>query len=897
MTIQVADDPVSAQLLGEQQKGAERISIAINYPYIEGGDGPDDLLAQTSVAIINNSLQGEPNTQKTGTGPVQRHESRASPEIRKRQVSENAPVSPSKRRLPVRGAATMGRKSPGAGKLGRPAFIFGDLNRNKARGVEEEPKDAPTPAIRSLRSRKATPSVTPGTIEAHKVPAEAANPGSGGRKTRSQAAKVNGAEAERTKPSKARGEQPQQDSTYGNGHSRKGRPKKSVEGGLAHSVASSTRTTRSGDRHLRDTELKVVIPVADLGKNPEDILKANKGGKRPRRDAKPSVGSKALDHQQTVQTNSNAGLTDEPQSPITKETRMGTRNSGTGNSKGGKKFSANVPTDQVFGDLSDEHDHIDDKNSDDESGRASEHENEVEKMVTDPGGSARSGIAVDTGSPEASGQNEDVDSESDNGGGEGSELSDSADVADEEDGQDSGTVHDRPTAKMPFEQQANWERAMKSASSVGQSERKGVIEHKKPRLVTSAIKTILGLSSELKQLFLEYGPLYTNQDHLDESSSSRAMVLRTDINNKLMELKTVIAEIEEANAGKMKKKMIRDIFAHGIPELVFLLNEVFLCYFSTSSVRTSGLMLSLLVHEQVLILCRTAVRWGAQLNTDWPIKRPTRQSIFPVLREMRTVFRTEQQKMKILVMSKKQMLASKRQLEKSQEMERRKHEQFELEKDAFLERQKAALDEEEERMRLLRRKYTSGDVPRSSSSTMPLQEDSAGETATSPDSDNRIERVEMFVPRGEGAFHPKRENGKPKRAYNLNDTVPSWTDEEREWLMIGLQLYRGETCQLCYMPHANMWLPQTQIDTSGLGRNMANRESHCSIDPLMTLFSGLERRRATLKLNTMYRTGCRAFDTCRFCHLFRAWSLVEEMSCKGDRIFSSVRSPTVLTVR
>lgn len=795
MTIQVADDPVSAQLLSEQQKGAEPINNAINYPYIEGGDGPDDLLAQTSVAIINScSLQGEPNTQRTATGPVQRHESRASPERRKRQVSANAPVSPSKRRLPVRGAATMGKKGSGAGKLERLAYIFGDLNRNKAREVKEETKDAPNPAIRSLRSAKATLSVTPGTTEAHKIPAVAANSGSGGRKTRSQAAKGNGAEAERTKPGKARGEQPQQDITYGNGHSRKGRPKKSVEGGLAHSVASSIRTTRSSDRHPRSTELKVVIPVPDLCKKPEDTLKANKGSTRPRRAAKPSVGSKALDHQQTVQTNSYAGLADEPQSPVTKETRMGTRNSGTGNSKGGETSSANVPTDQVFGDLSDEHDHIDGKNSDDESGRASEHENEVEEMVTDPGGSARSGLAVDTGSPEADGQNEDVDSDSDNGGGEGSELSESADVADEEDDQDSGTVHDRPTAKMPFEQQANWERTMKSASSVGRSERKGVIEHEKPRLVTSAIKTILGLSSELKQLFLEYGPLYTIRDHLDESSSSRALVLRTDINSKLKELKTVIAEIDEANAGKLKTKMIRDIYAHGIPELVFLLNEVFLCFFSTSSVRMSGLMSSLWVHEQVLILCKKAVRWGAQPNTERPIKRPTRQSIFPILREMGTVFRTEQRKMKISGMSKKQMFASKRQLDKSQEMERRKHEQFELEKDAFLERQKAALDEEEERIRLLRRKYTSGDVPRSSSSTMPLQEDSAGETATSPDSDNRIERVEMFVPRGEGAFHPKRGNGKLKRAHNLNDTVPSWTDEEREWLMIGLQIYRGETC-------------------------------------------------------------------------------------------------------
>jgi hypothetical protein len=51
----------------------------------------------------------------------------------------------SKRRLPVRGAATMGRKGSGAGKLERPAYIFGDLNRNKAREVKEETKDAPNP--------------------------------------------------------------------------------------------------------------------------------------------------------------------------------------------------------------------------------------------------------------------------------------------------------------------------------------------------------------------------------------------------------------------------------------------------------------------------------------------------------------------------------------------------------------------------------------------------------------------------------------------------------------------------------------------------------------------------------------------------------------------------------
>ena len=151
---------------------------------------------------------------------------------------------------------------------------------------------------------------------------------------------------------------------------------------------------------------------------------------------------------------------------------------------------------------------------------------------------------------------------------------------------------------------------------------------------------------------------------------------------------------------------------------------------------------------------------------------------------MQTVFRNEQRKMEESELRKKQLIASRRQLEEAQEAERRRHEQYELEKDSFFERQKAALDMDEERIRTLRRKFTPVDVPQSSSS------------ATSQYSETPIERGEIFASRSEDSFHLKRGNRSVRPSHDLDDTALAWTDEEREWLMIGLQIHRGETRQL-----------------------------------------------------------------------------------------------------
>jgi len=730
-------------------------------------EGPDAVLAQTPVAIINScSLQGEPDLQSTVTEPVQHRKPRAIPKGQKRPVSANTPVPPSKRRLPVRTAAEMRIRKPGAGKLERSAYIFGNLSKTKARETREETSDVPKPAVRMLRSGKATANVTPVKKEAQPVPAEAANRGIGGRQTRSQAVSVNDTKAKRNQAANAHGEQPQQHSIDSKGLAREEMPKNSMEGGTVPSGAPNTRTTRSSARHMGNSELMVVIPAPDRGKTSENTLEPNKGTKRPKNAAKPSVELETAEHQTSGEGNSHAGLSGVSQSPVTKETRLG-----KWSLKDGSTGRPKVHSRPAVGDLSEEQDHTDGENPDEESKSDPEHEDEAEDTATAPRGSGRSEVAVDSDLPEADEHSAEVDGDNDSGGWEGSEASDSAHVPDDENNQDSGTVNGRPTAKVPYGQQANWERVLKSAMNVGQSERNGVIELKKPKLKTNAIKAILELSSKLKKLFLQHG---------NESSSNRARQQR-DIDHKLQKLKSMITEINEETAGGRKRALIRDIYAHGIPELVFLLNEAFLCDFGTPSTSICELKPSLLVHEQVLLLCKKAIEWSAQPNTSRPIKRPTRQSIFPILRDMQTVFRNEQRKMEESELRKKQLIASRRQLEEAQEAERRRHEQYELEKDFFFERQKAALDMEEERIRTLRRKFTSGDVPQSSS------------CAASQYSDTPIERSEIFASRSEDSFPPKRGNRSVRPSHDLDDTALAWTDEEREWLMIGLQMYQGET--------------------------------------------------------------------------------------------------------
>lgn len=731
---------------------------------IEEREGPDGLSAQTPVAIINScSLQGEPDPQSNVTEPIPHRKPRAIPKGLKRPVSANAPVSPSKRRLPVRAAAEMGRRAPGAAKLGRPAYIFGDLNNTKTREPREETSNVPKPAVRMLRSGKATANVTPVKKEAQPLPAEAANLG---RQTRSQALTVDGTKAKQNQAANAHGEHPQQHSTDTKGAAREGMPKKAMEGGKVHSEAPEFRTTRSGARQLKNSELMVVIPAPDRSKKPESSLAPKMGTKRPRKGTKPSVELETAEHQASGQGNSHVGLTGGPESSVTKETRLGNRSL-----KDGSTRRAKVQRGQALGELNEEHDHTDGENPDKESKSAAEMEDEAEETATSSNGSARSEVVVDSVGPEADRHSGDVHSDNDSSGWEGSEPSDAANVADDEDNQDSTTVNGRPIAKVPFGQQASWERVLQSAMTVGQSKRNGVIKSKKPKLKTNAIKALLELSSKLKKLLIQYG---------DEDSSNRA-TLQRDIDRKLKKLKAMITEIDEEDAGGKKKELIRDIYAHGIPQLVSLLNEAFLRDFENQSARISGLKPSQQVHDQVLILCQKALNWGAQPSTTRPIKRPTRQSIFPILRDMKIVFEAEQRQTERAEMSKERMLAARLQLEKAQEAERRRHEQYELEKDSFFERQKAALDMEEEQIKMLRRKFTSVEVPQSSSS------------AAYQYSDTPIERSEIFASRSEGSSHPKRGNRSVRPSHDLNDTAPPWTDEEREWLMIGLQMYQGET--------------------------------------------------------------------------------------------------------
>lgn len=729
-------------------------------------EGPDGPSAQTPVAIINScSLQ---DLQNTVAGPVQHRKPRAIPKGQKRPVSANAPVSPGKTRLPVRSAAKMGRSEPGAGKLERPASIFGNLCKTKARGTRGETSDVPKPAVRMLRSGKATANVPP-VKEAQPVPAEAANLGIGGRQTRSQARTVDGTKAKQNQAANAHGEHPQQHSTDTKGPAREGMPKKTMKAGTMHSEAPEFRTTRSGARQLKSSELMVVIPAPDRSKKPESSLAPKTGTKRLRKGAKPSVDLETAEHQASGQGNSHMGLTDVPESSVTNETQLRKRNL-----KDGSTGRAKVQRGQALGELSEEHGHTDGENPDEESKSAAEMEDEAEETAASPSASARSEVVVDSVGPEADGHSGEVHSDNHSSGWEGSEPSDAADVADDEDNQDSTTVNGRPIAKVPFEQQANWERVLQSAMTVGQSKRNGVVEIKKPKLKTNAIKALLELSSKLKKLLIQDG---------DEDSSNCA-TLQRDIHRELKKLKSMITEIDEEDAGDKKKTLIRDMYAHGIPELVFLLNEAFLRDFDNQSIRISGLKPSQQVHNQVLILCQKALNWGAQSSTTRPIKSPTRQSIFPILRDMQTVFRSEQRKMEESELSKKRLIAARLQLEKEQEAERRRHEQYELEKDSFFQRQKVALDMEEEQIKMLRRKFTSVDVPQSSSS------------AASQYSDTPIERSEISASRSEGSSHPKRGNRSVRPSQDLDDTAPPWTDEEREWLMIGLQIHQGETRQL-----------------------------------------------------------------------------------------------------
>ncbi len=256
--------------------------------------------------------------------------------------------------------------------------------------------------------------------------------------------------------------------------------------------------------------------------------------------------------------------------------------------------------------------------------------------------------------------------------------------------------------------------------------------------------------------------------------------------------------VESRGIGHFREMSVGFLFAHGIPQLVFLLEEVLTCYCGTEPLLKNDLSEIVRVAGLVLTLCKTASRWKADPETDRPIKRPILNPIWPYLRSMKTAFWEELQELRLEASRQKEQAALQRQREKEAEQLRRKRQKFERERDEHLDRVQAELDAEERQMRQLRRRGNTPSIPWTSSAPSQQHDDIASAGTLPTDSDTSVERVEMFKPRAphhlspnnrkwqRGTQHSSHENG---QYLETPPSSSSWTEEERLCLMIGLQKY------------------------------------------------------------------------------------------------------------
>lgn len=582
---------------------------------------------------------------------------------------------------------------------------------------------------------------------------------------------------------------------------KKGTPKKSKAARSAHQPPLEPRTTRSGDRNLRNSGREVAIPAPDWSKKPEDALKTKKGSKRSDGTTKPPGRPRASGKRAQGNVQADRGVIPVQRSPnpAARVTRLGTRSSARNGGGGVTKPKPNPGKQDHDRDKEGQKD-VDEPNLVDEEEEEAEHEEARdriegvgEEIVTPLSGPAENEAAFDIVEAEVEDYDEPDGNQSDDVDGDQLEMYDSVQGEDNEENQDSETANGNPRVQMPFGQQANWNKVLEGAKSVGVSQRNGVTRSRKPKLVTRTIKALVKQTSALTQLYIEYGPLYADRENTDGDSIGRLETLRKHIAGKIGDLSSRVERIDEAHADTKKSEMIRDIYTHGIPKLVFLLQAVLLCYVNASCIGSLDLKRIIRIQNIVLLLCTKASKWVAKPNSDRPIIRATRQLIFPYLRDVKKVFLSELRQRERSIDINRQRVVLRRRKERVQERERLKREQYERERDEHLEWVKAELDREAEEINYLRQRRGASRMLRSSSLSSQPQADAACEDDAPDDSGPPIERVQMFGRRGEHSFSKGQGVREVVRDHGADKMVVSWSFEEREWLMIGLQMYQGET--------------------------------------------------------------------------------------------------------
>ena len=601
--LQPFEERIMGAVPSKEDSAAQLASEAaqpLRSPFSEGPDDSGQIPARSNADLLNQlALTGTASSSSAPrknttllTSPLQ------SPGKRKRQPTRDVPDSPSKRTVPERGGSTKAR-----GRLSRLSRALSDKATNNGSKMSSTKDPFAVENMSPVKPKRFYKSGKSGhrqkEVHTDKARAKSSSP-----------AHIDGNGAESEPPTTAAANvEHVSDPDSGSPNRRevtrvppkpKGRPKKQQQ--PPEPSASDPRPTRSGNHNLRSGGAAV---------------ESKNGSKRPEHDlnAKPStpISERAVLPPETRTMASKGANTLNKANPVRKDDST---------------LSGNPPT---LGNISDTS----------RRGKPSKRAHIAETSydvadalngndIRNEDGAVTSGNqGVQLGSSEhATGIRHDGDGNGPEGGSVDKYREEGeAGAEDTHDSMEQNEVNDREqmeSTKRFLLRGPDWDKVLDGAKTVGVSKIHNEIIRGKPQLETKTIKAFVKQVRKTSKIYHNLG-------------------LRSEVEPEAQELDRQVKDINEVQAGNKKSEMIQDIYAHAIPELVFMLDKALHARKADCSLPddVKGLKEITRLQDITIRLCEKAQNWSQSPVTDRPIKNSTRQKIYPYLRTIRKAFLKE----------------------------------------------------------------------------------------------------------------------------------------------------------------------------------------------------------------------------------------------------------------
>lgn len=185
-----------------------------------------------------------------------------------------------------------------------------------------------------------------------------------------------------------------------------------------------------------------------------------------------------------------------------------------------------------------------------------------------------------------------------------------------------------------YDKEKAWGIVLKGARKIGVSNSRE--PRSLPTLETRVITYLVKITKDARRLFDRL--LYERDLEEDDVKE-----LEAHLEKALAEIDQKVMELSEPPPGKKRSQVVKDIYAHAIPKLVFMLRSALryrnLDYSEPDDLKFLTSMIS--IQKSILLLCKKAALWKIKTNTETSITVPTTQEIVPYLRDVSRAFQRE----------------------------------------------------------------------------------------------------------------------------------------------------------------------------------------------------------------------------------------------------------------